>query len=267
MDFGAFHADGRGGCGFAAGGAVLRAARSLLGADYNFGDHPIIAGCGTVCFLAAFRRNGGWRLSGRDCGKLLRTSCARIRNLRIHPGIASRRDMVGSHGISVRERDAGGGAAGASDGSCMANRFSSVRRSVHRHWGSANLGYRVAGERSHTLGEKLNSPREKDAAWPSETVSDLLVNALAEMFPAKELLTTNPWPNSFSWVVLYLYSVNTEVKVQPLRRCNDIHDNAVLVPHGCAAASTREGNPSGWQLLTRYQRFVGTGDYRPSTYP
>ena len=47
--------------------------------------------------------------------------------------------------------DAGGGAAGAPDGSCTANRFSSVRRSVHRHWGSANLGYRVAGERSHTL--------------------------------------------------------------------------------------------------------------------
>ena len=63
---------------------------AVLGADYNFGDHPIIAGCSTVCFLAAFRRNGGWRLSGRDCGKLLRTSCARIRNLRIHPGIASR---------------------------------------------------------------------------------------------------------------------------------------------------------------------------------
>ena len=40
----AFHADGRGGCSFAAGGAVLRAARSILGADYNFGDHPIIAG-------------------------------------------------------------------------------------------------------------------------------------------------------------------------------------------------------------------------------
>lgn len=41
----------------------------------------------------------------------------------------------------------------------------------------------------------------------------------------------------------YLHSVNTEVKVQPLRRCNDIDNNAVLIPHRCGAASTRESHP------------------------
>jgi hypothetical protein len=38
----------------------------------------------------------------------------------------------------------------------MANRLSSVRRSLHRDWGGTNLGVGVAGEGSHTIGEKLN---------------------------------------------------------------------------------------------------------------
>jgi hypothetical protein len=40
---GAFRADGGGGCSFGAGSAVIRAAGSVLGADYNPGDHAIIA--------------------------------------------------------------------------------------------------------------------------------------------------------------------------------------------------------------------------------
>jgi len=39
---GAFAADGRGGCGFAAGSAVVRAAGNLLGADYNSGDYAAV---------------------------------------------------------------------------------------------------------------------------------------------------------------------------------------------------------------------------------
>jgi hypothetical protein len=39
---GAFCADGRGGCGFATGSEVVRAAGNLLGADYNSGDYAAV---------------------------------------------------------------------------------------------------------------------------------------------------------------------------------------------------------------------------------
>ena len=74
--------------------------------------------------------------------------------------------------ISVRGRYLGDCAVDPTDRSCMANRLSSVRRSVHRNWGGANLGVGVAGEGSHTIGEKLNSsfiPSEKDAPWRRKT--------------------------------------------------------------------------------------------------
>ena len=48
---GAFRADGRGVCSSAAGRAVISAARSLLGADYNHGDHAVVAGCGAHGFV------------------------------------------------------------------------------------------------------------------------------------------------------------------------------------------------------------------------
>ena len=47
----------------------------------------------------------------------------------------------------------------------------SVRRSVHRNWGSADVGDGVAGEGSHAIGEKVNSssipsePSERIAPW------------------------------------------------------------------------------------------------------
>src|SRR5438445_9918074 len=80
---GAFRADGRGGCRFAAGSAVIPATGSVLGADYNSGDHPIVVGCGAHCVLAAFRRDGTWSSSGRDRGESLRAARARIRHLRV----------------------------------------------------------------------------------------------------------------------------------------------------------------------------------------
>jgi hypothetical protein len=69
-----FRVNGRSGCSFAAGSAVIRAIGSVLGADYNPGDHPVIAGCGVCCFLAAFRRDGAWSGSRRDCGESLRAA-------------------------------------------------------------------------------------------------------------------------------------------------------------------------------------------------
>ena len=155
--FGAFRADGGGGCSVGAGSTIIRAAGSLLGADYNAGDHAIIAGCGVHCFMAAIPRNGAGSGSGRDCGESLRAAPARIRCLRVHPGIAPRRGSIGSTWVSVRGRYPGDCGVDPTDRSYMANRISSVRRSLHRDWGGANLGVGVAGEGRHTIGEKLNS--------------------------------------------------------------------------------------------------------------
>jgi hypothetical protein len=52
---------------------------------------------------------------------------------------------------------AGDRAVGVADGSGMANSLSSVRRSVHRHWGSPDLGSCLARDGSPTVGENLNS--------------------------------------------------------------------------------------------------------------
>ena len=62
----------------------------------------------------------------------------------------------------------------------MANRLSSVRRGVHRNWGGANLGVGVAGEGSHTIGEKLNSSFGEERVMAAKKVADLLVDVLAE---------------------------------------------------------------------------------------
>ncbi len=155
--FGAFRADRGGGCSFGAGSAIIRAAGSLLGADYNAGDHAVIAGCGVHCFLAAIRRNGVRSGSGRDCGESFPAARACIRYLRVHPGPAPRHGTLGSNRISVRGHYCGDCAVDPTDRSCMANRLSSVRRSVHRNWGGANLGVGVAGEGSHIVGENVNS--------------------------------------------------------------------------------------------------------------
>jgi hypothetical protein len=79
------------------------------------------------------------------------------------------RGALGSNCISVRGRYLGDCAIGAADGPSVANRLSSVRRSVHRNWGGADLGVGMAGEGSHTIGEKLNFsfiPSERKASWP-----------------------------------------------------------------------------------------------------
>ena len=137
--------DGRGGGRIAAGSAVVSAAGGVLGPDYNPRDHPIIIGCGAHRFLASFRRDGPRSGSGRD-GESLRAACACIRHLRVHPGTAQRRGALGSDRISVRRRSAGHRAVGAANGSCMANCPSSLRRSVHGNWGSADVRVGVAGE-------------------------------------------------------------------------------------------------------------------------
>src|SRR5215472_5180899 len=67
----AFRTDGRGGCSFGVGSAVIPAAGIVLGANYYPGDHSVIVGRGVRCFLAAFRRDDAWSGIGRDCSELL----------------------------------------------------------------------------------------------------------------------------------------------------------------------------------------------------
>ena len=41
----------------------------------------------------------------------------------------------------------------------------------------------------------------------------------------------------------YLHSVNSEIEIQPARHRYEIHDDAILIPHGRAAGSAPESRP------------------------
>ena len=161
---GAFREDRRGGCSFGAGSAIIRAAGTCWAPITTLVITQSSLGAAFSCFLAAIRRDGAWSGSGRDCGESLRAARACLRCLRVHPGPAPRHGAIGS----ARYRFGGVTLAIVlliRGQVSMANRLSSVRRSVHRNWSGANLGVGVAGEGSHTIGEKLNSsfiPSEKD---------------------------------------------------------------------------------------------------------
>lgn len=155
---GAFGADGRGGGRFGAGGAAIPAAGGVLGADYNLGHYAVIVGCGVRSFLAAHRRNGAWSGSRRDCSESIRAASACIRNWRVHTRTDLRRDALRPKCISVRGSYAGDCAVGAADRSRMADRLSSVCRSVHRNWSGAGVGGGVAGEGTYAIGQNVTFP-------------------------------------------------------------------------------------------------------------
>ena len=117
---GAFRADGDRVCRFAPRSPVIPAPRSLLGANYDHGDHTVIAGCCARCFVAAFRRDIPWSGGWRDSGELLRAARPCVRHQPVHSRNASHPDAVGFHGISVRGRCVGDCAVGAADGSGVA---------------------------------------------------------------------------------------------------------------------------------------------------
>ena len=60
-------------------------------------------------------------------------------------GVVLRRAAVRSKRLSLCGRYGRRCAVGPANQSCMANRLSSVRRSVYRHWGGADIGLDVAG--------------------------------------------------------------------------------------------------------------------------
>ncbi len=119
--FGAFRAARCGGRSFVAGGAVIPAAATVLGDDYNPGDHAVISGCSVHGFLAAFRRDGPGRRTGCDYGESIRTACACIWRGRVHSGTAFGRDSLGRICIPVQRDYAGDCAVAAAHRSRMAN--------------------------------------------------------------------------------------------------------------------------------------------------
>jgi len=143
---GAFRADGDRVCRFAPRSAVIPAPGSLLGANYDHGDHTVIAGCGVRCFVAAFRRDIPWSGGWRDSGELLRAARPCVRHQPVHSRNASHPDAVRFHGISVRGRCVGDCADGAADGSGVADRASSIHRGIYRNRRSPDLVGAVAGE-------------------------------------------------------------------------------------------------------------------------
>jgi len=138
-------------------GGVIPTAGNVLGGRYNPCDYAIIPGCCAISFLAASRRNGAWSASWRDCSEPLRAANVCIRYKRVHPGAALHIGALRSKRISIRGCNPDDCVVGAADGSCMAHRLPSVRRSVPRNWGSADLNGCVAGEGNHTIGKYVNS--------------------------------------------------------------------------------------------------------------
>src|ERR1700730_4819913 len=125
--FGALGADRSGSAGFVVGGAAIPASGSVLGADHDFGDYPVLTRRGARGFVAAFCGNcfgrGGWG----DSGELFRATRARIRAQRSLSGADLRAPTVGSSLLSFWRHNAGDRDVSAEGGSGMANRVSSVR--------------------------------------------------------------------------------------------------------------------------------------------
>ncbi len=153
----AFRADGCG-CGSVfARRAFVPATGSVLGAHYIRGDHAVVAGCGAHGFLATLCRDAPGSGRGCDWGELLWAARPCIRYLRIPPGAGLRRGARGPKCIPVWRHHAGDRAVNTADGPCMADRISSICRSVYWNCGGTDLRVGVAGEGTHILGENMSS--------------------------------------------------------------------------------------------------------------
>ena len=122
-----FRADSRRSRGIASCGAAAPTAASVLGADYNAGDHPVIAGRGALCFGAALCGDCTRGATRRVCDDLFRAACTSFWRLRVRAGAAQRSRAFGSKRLSVRRNHVSDRAVSASDGTRMGDRASSVR--------------------------------------------------------------------------------------------------------------------------------------------
>jgi hypothetical protein len=146
--FGAFYADGRGRGRFFVGGAAVPVTTIVLGADYNPGDHAIIARGRAHCFRAALCRYAIRSAPGRNRSHILRLECASIWNLRVRSGIYLRSHARRLGCISLRRYDCGDCATDSAcgHGQCVASCFSSFRGSLDRNCGRLDIRVGVAGE-------------------------------------------------------------------------------------------------------------------------
>ena len=148
------------------GGAFIRVARSVLGADYDLGDCAVVARCGAHRFVAAFRGNGAGFGSRRNCGDLLRAARTGIGRWRVHFRPALRGDEIRPNRLPIWGHCVGDRAVGATDGLRMANRFSSVCGGLYRNCCGVVLDAGVAGTRTETPVDTMNRyARTQGAAW------------------------------------------------------------------------------------------------------
>lgn len=150
-----FRADGDCGNRFVAGCTAIPAARSLLGADYDPGRHPIIAGSGADRVLVAIFRDGAWSAGGGDGGEPIWTALARFRNWRVPFGVAMRFGAGRLERLPLCGNYVRASAVDCAAGSSMEDRFSPVRGSIHRDCGCFDFCRGVAGTGSGGDEEKV----------------------------------------------------------------------------------------------------------------
>ncbi len=136
-------------------GATIPAARGLLGSDHYCRDHAIVAGSRSPSLLAAIRWNGARSRGWSYCGELPWRTDADIWRRCVFPGMSVCDSGFRPTRISIRRRDPGDCPLEATRGSSVADRVSSIRRSVDRNRGGADLQRLVAREGRCTRGAKL----------------------------------------------------------------------------------------------------------------
>jgi len=103
------------------GGAIVRAAGDLLGADYDSGHHAVVGPYDARPLLATVHRNGARGHSWRDPGELRRAERLRARPQRVPTGVIVRCAANGSKRLSIRGRNAGDCDARSADRARMAD--------------------------------------------------------------------------------------------------------------------------------------------------
>src|ERR1700756_36498 len=136
-------------------GATIPAARGVLGSDHHSRDYAIVAGSSSSSFLAAIRWNRARSRGWGNCGELPWRRDADIWRRCVSPGMSVCHCRFRPTRISIRRRDPGDCPLEATRGFSVADRVSSIRRSVDRNRGGADLQRLVAGEGRYTRGTKL----------------------------------------------------------------------------------------------------------------
>jgi hypothetical protein len=136
-------------------GPTIPVARGILGTDHHSRDYAIVAGSSSSSFLAAIRWNRARSRGWSNCGELSWRRDADIWRRCVSPGMSVCPSGFRPTRISIRRRDPGDCPLEATRGSSVADRVSSIHRSVDRNRGGADLQRLVAGEGRYTRGTIL----------------------------------------------------------------------------------------------------------------